>query len=236
MDKENENPEETKIRENLLSTTPDGIERYKEEQERRKITQAIGSSIEAIEKEKEEVEKTIKSTLSKVVSKLSSVGIDILSCTALDIEGLSLNQEISTLRACHALKESNERAILRLRTSKLSEEFLAGQDRISKQLSHLIEWTDKTKKSIDELEQSIVERTTLSEVFTGNYILDRYENFLREIEPVEYILETACTITQKHTDIFTKKEKTDFILSESFIKISSQEERTLNHLLSIRTN
>lgn len=231
MQKEAE--KEEKIRENLAGVGPEGTDEYIGKKEKEKNPQIIEASLRKIQEEQEEVERSIQNTLKKVAKKFASVGVDILACTALDIDGADLRKEVEFLRNCHTLKESNERALLRLRTNRLSEEFMARQNRISQLVEKITEWTEKIQKNIEEVEASIVERATLSEVYTGAYIVDRYKEFLKETEPVEYILENACNIAEAHSELFTQKERTDFALSESFIKITSHEERALVHLLSV---
>ncbi|KAI5190273.1 hypothetical protein NEMIN01_0972 [Nematocida minor] len=193
----------------------------------------VEHSIEKIKKEQAEVEESIHSALAKIVKKFSGLGIDVLQCTKLDIEGADVEKEVEFLRKCHLLKESNERALLRLKIGRVTEEFMSTLESVASAAKSLSEWAANVQRSIKEIEDTVVERNTLSEVYTGAYIVEKYEKFAQDVAPVEYILEQACLIASRHRDIFPEKERADFLLSESFIKLSSQEERVLRHLLSV---
>lgn len=214
--------EYVRVREEALSEDP-----KKEE------SASIEENIEKIRKEQGSVEGGIQKTLTEIVKKFRSLGIDLFTCTKLDIDGADVRKHVESLKELCATKESNARAILRLKASKISQKVLDILSVVDKTRKCLEEWTEKMQGSVEEIEKNIQERSTFSEVCTGEYVIKKYEKFTEDVFPLVSLLHQAQIITKRHKEIYTEKSKEEIALSETFIKLTSQEEKALHQLLSL---
>ncbi|KFG27146.1 uncharacterized protein NESG_00221 [Nematocida ausubeli] len=192
---------------------------------------AIQESIEKIQKEQAAVEHKMQEIYGTVVKKFASLGIDVHRCTKLDIQGADMVQEVESLKEFHAVKESNARALLRLKTSKTSEKLLKVAEGIDEVCISLKSWAERVKASVDDIEKVIQARTTISELLAGEYIADRYRAFADRTEPLTEMLESAKAVVEANANIYTEKEKEEMLFSESFITMTTKEEKAFMHLI-----
>ncbi|KAI5126672.1 hypothetical protein NEPAR08_1949 [Nematocida parisii] len=193
---------------------------------------SIEDNIQNIQTEQASVERKIREILEKVGKKFSSLAIDVQRCTKLDIEGIDMVDEVKSLREYWKVKETNAIALLRLKTSKISEDLLKVLTKVDKTCALLHTWTERAREAMKEVEKTIIERKTISEVYTGDHIAQRYKSFVEKAHPLLGVLEEGERLVEENSHIYTEKEKEELLLSESFIKVSTQEEKTIKHLVS----
>ncbi|OAG30606.1 hypothetical protein NEIG_00118 [Nematocida sp. ERTm5] len=193
---------------------------------------SIEDNIQNIQAEQASVERKIREILEKVGKKFFSLAIDIQRCTKLDIEGIDMLDEVKSLKEYWKAKENNAVALLRLKTSKMSEDLLKVLAKVDKTCALLHTWAEKTREAMKEVEKTIMERKTISEVYTGDYIAQRYKSFVEKTHPLLSVLDEGERLVEDNSHIYTEKEKEELLLSESFIKVSTQEEKTIKHLVS----
>ncbi|KAH9385460.1 uncharacterized protein NEMAJ01_0356 [Nematocida major] len=194
---------------------------------------SLDRSIEEIGKEQKSIELCIQRTLGRIADRLAGLGIDISKCSRLDIDGADVREDVESLKEMHTVRENNARALLRLKIGKTTQSLLDTLSAVKHATDALEAWAAQIKRSMEALEENVLGRSALSEVWAGEHMAEKYSQLAENLLPLACILEQARALAERNSEVYTEKQREELALSESFVRFSSQEVRVLEHLMSL---
>ncbi|KAI5170626.1 hypothetical protein NEFER03_0085 [Nematocida sp. LUAm3] len=193
----------------------------------------VDGSIIQIEKEIHSINTAIHELLNQMGNKMGSLGISLNTAKKLDIQACNLSEDLQKLKKLFQMKLTNSSSLLRLRSGEVFNRVSSQLLRSSEKLKEFHQWISRIENEVKNEEKELSGRTTLSEIRVGSYILKKYEDFSLDMMQLEGILKIIEELSIKNQNLTSQEERTDIKLSESFIQLTTEEERTINHLLSL---
>jgi len=209
-----------------------------EEKERQEEAKALDicSAVEKIQEEQSSVSRGIHNLLEKIANRLALSNATAQTAHKIDIEALNLVKDIATLEKLQNIRLANERSILRLEigeAQQIAEAQLAASEATAAELAG---WISRTREDLRRMEKNVVDRKTLYEIRSGKRITERYKEAAKKIDQIGTLAKSISALLSENASIFSKEEEEENGFADSFVRLGTQEDRSILHLLSLLPN
>ncbi|KAI5192003.1 hypothetical protein NECID01_1740 [Nematocida sp. AWRm77] len=175
----------------------------------------------------------IHKTLARIVEKFSSAGLDIRKATALDIDGLSLREEIFSLRKLYGSRKENEKSRLRLKMGESSTALSNSLQKMASTAQLMSEWSEKLSAESKKIEENVLKRSETHEIRAGVRVAEKHREAVEEVQRIEKLCATIEEALQAKPFLSASVGTEETSMAESFIRLTSEEDKTVSYLLSV---
>ncbi|OAG31730.1 hypothetical protein NEDG_00205 [Nematocida displodere] len=168
--------------------------------------------------------------LGKIMDKLRRANVKVKEATKLDIQGLSLEEDVEKLESLYHEREAAEASLFRLKVAEASNCMAQHLRSLKKSLERAAEWQAKVEKAVAGMEKRLEGRRSFAEIRAGKFLLEKYTE---STEHLGHARSLASVLASELNPPSSLEVQEDFLLAESLIKLSSEEERSAQHLVGL---
>lgn len=194
---------------------------------------AVSSALKKIEQDTRALSEAIRQVLGRIAGRFAGAGLDLSCATRLDLEGLDLMGEIGSLQKLCRRREANEKSMLRLRLGESCTALHLRRQKLAETAANLKEWADRMAQESAEVEADLGRRSTIYEIRAGARVVERHAEATRELLRVERLCAAIDEIIASTAPLHSAAQSEATHLSESFVKLASEEDRVIHRLLAL---